>query len=70
MRSTRNSILLLFTKATWLTRRDNFHKFDDQFLALLKNLGGILVNGKEFFDLKGRFPIAFTMWEYCGPKPL
>lgn len=60
------SILLLFTKAAWLTDRAIFQRVRSLILGSFEDIGGVLVNGKEFFDLKGTFPIAFTMWRFRG----
>lgn len=62
------SILMLFTKAAWLTKRSIFQPLRRQLLRKFEDLGGVLVNGKEFFDLTGTFPIAFTMWRYKGSE--
>ncbi|OFZ53028.1 MAG: hypothetical protein A2428_17970 [Bdellovibrionales bacterium RIFOXYC1_FULL_54_43] len=63
-----DSVLMLFTKAAWLTKRPVFQQVRRQILGAFEDVGGVLVNGKEFFDLKGKFPIAFTMWRYRGPE--
>lgn len=60
------SVLLLFTKAAWLTKRPVFQQIRRHMLGAFEDIGGVLVNGKEFFDLKGSFPIAFTMWKFRG----
>lgn len=59
-----NSLLLLFTKAAWLTDRPVFQKIRSNILGSFEDVGGLIVNGKEFFDVKGKFPIAFTIWRY------
>ncbi|MCP0914915.1 hypothetical protein NKV53_11310 [Legionella sp. 27cVA30] len=56
--------LLLFTKSAWLTNRTSFNALYDLMLSSFKFIDGGLFNGKEFFDLKGKFPIAFSMWSY------
>lgn len=61
-----DSVLLLFSKAAWLTRRPMFQQVRRAIVGSFEDLGGILVNGKEFFDIKGSFPIAFTMWRFRG----
>lgn len=63
-----DSVLMLFTKAAWITKRPVFQQVRRQILGSFEDIGGVLVNGKEFFDLKGKFPIAFTMWRYKGPS--
>jgi len=60
------SILMLFTKAAWLTKRPVFEQIRRTMLGSFEDVGGVLVNGREFFDLKGKFPIAFTIWRYKG----
>ncbi|MGA7218348.1 MAG: hypothetical protein WBX38_08545, partial [Candidatus Sulfotelmatobacter sp.] len=59
-----HSLLLLFTKSTWLTRRPMFEGIRAQMLEAFDNVTGILVKGKEFFDVKGSWPVAFSLWRY------
>jgi len=59
-----DSLLLVFTKINWLTDRGVLGAVRKALLADLEAIGGILVNGKEFFDISGKFPIAFTMWRF------
>lgn len=59
-----NSVLLLFTKSGWLTNRLTFDSLRRAIFKSFDFVDGILVNGKEFFDIKGKFPIAFTIWRY------
>lgn len=59
-----DSVLLLFTKSGWLTNRLTFDSLRSAIFKSFDFIDGILVYGKEFFDLKGRFPIAFTIWKY------
>lgn len=61
-----DSLLLLFTKAAWLTRRPIFQAIRENICASFEDVGGMIVNSREFFDVKGRFPIAFTVWRYRG----
>lgn len=60
------SILILFTKAAWLTRRLVFKQIRREILGAFENVHGVLIDGSEFFDVKGKFPIAFTVWRYKG----
>ncbi|HCD9515756.1 TPA: hypothetical protein NGI80_000205 [Legionella pneumophila] len=62
--------LLLFTKSAWLTNRDSFNALYDLMLSSFNFIDGGLFNGKEFFDLKGKFPIAFSMWSYSPNKKI
>ena len=63
-----NSLLLLFTKAAWLTDRPVFQKIRSEILGAFEDVGGIIVNGKEFFDVKGAFPVAFTIWKHNSSR--
>jgi hypothetical protein len=60
------SVLLLFTQTAWLTKRPIYSKIRKEIFGSFEDMGGILVNAKEFFDVKGSFPIAFTMWKFKG----
>jgi len=62
------SLLLLFTKSSWLTNRTNFRSIRTAMLSCFEDVGGILVNSKEFFDVSGSFPVAFSIWRYKGPS--
>ncbi|WP_028863615.1 hypothetical protein [Psychromonas aquimarina] len=60
------SLLFLFTKSAWLTNRPVFKNIRNEILGSFEDVSGVLIDGKEFFDVKGRFPIAFTIWRYKG----
>ncbi len=59
-----DSRLLLFTKSAWLTNRQTFETLRNAMFSSFEFMEGVLVNGREFFDIKGKFPIAFTIWKY------
>lgn len=59
------SLMLVFTKTAWLTNRPIFRKTRGTVLGAFESLGGVIVNGKEFFDV-AEFPVAFTLWRYAG----
>lgn len=61
-----DSLLLLFTKSAWLTKRAIFASVRTHLLSVFEDCGGMLVNGSEFFDVKGSWPVAFTIWRYKG----
>ena len=63
-----NSLLLLFTSTAWLTEKDNSekNKIKKEILNVFEDVDGFIVNSKEFFDVTGKFPIAFTIWKYKG----
>jgi hypothetical protein len=59
-----DSLLLLFTKTSWLTRRGVFEGIRSHMLEAFDDVTGVLVNSGEFFDVKGAWPLAFTVWRY------
>ena len=63
-----NSLLLLFTKSAWLTRRPMFEEIRAQVFGAFDNVTGALVKGNEFFDVKGSWPVAFSLWRYKGKR--
>ena len=62
----KDSLLLLFTKISWLENRRSFQNIKDEIFSSFQDVGGFFVQSKEFFDGKGNFPIAFTIWKYKG----
>jgi hypothetical protein len=60
------SLLLLFTKSAWLTQRSVFSNIRSAIFGSFKDELGVLVNGAEFFDVKGKWPVAFTLWRHVG----
>ena len=60
------SLLLLFTKSAWLTKRPVFQDIRTQILGSFEQVAGFMVEAKEFFDVKGSWPVAFTVWRYKG----
>ncbi len=56
------TMLLLFTGIPWLTSRPVHQRLRSEVLKSFVDLGGVMVNSQEFFDVPGKFPIAFTMW--------
>ncbi len=59
-----NSLLLIFTKSAWLTRRAIFSDIRAHMLEAFEDVTGILVKGDEFFDVNGSWPVAFSLWRY------
>jgi hypothetical protein len=59
-----DSLLLLFTKSAWLTRRPMFEAIRTHMLGAFDHVTGVLVKGNEFFDVNGSWPVAFTLWRY------
>ena len=60
------SLLLLFTKSAWLTNRAIFQDIRSHIFGSFENVAGLLVDGSQFFDVKGKWPVAFTVWRYKG----
>lgn len=63
-----DSLLLLFTKSAWLTKRSIFADIRAQMLSVFEDVTGILIDGSEFFDVKGRWPVVFSVWRYKGAE--
>jgi hypothetical protein len=63
-----DSLLLLFTKSTWLTKRPVFQDIRSQILGSFEHVAGALVQANEFFDVRGSWPVAFTVWRHKGPN--
>lgn len=63
-----DSLLLLFTKSTWLTKRPIFQNIRAQIFGSFEHVAGAMVQAREFFDVKGAWPLAFTVWRYKGPS--
>lgn len=55
-----NAILGQFSKMKFI-QGSNFHQFKNYFLA--KYLGGFIVPAHTFDNVKGKFPIGFTLWD-------
>jgi hypothetical protein len=61
-----DSLLLLFTKSAWLTKRPIFQNIRSQILGSFEHVAGLLVQANEFFDVRGSWPVAFTVWRHKG----
>ena len=62
-------LLLIFTPSSWLIPRPTYVKFREHFDKYFKYEKGFIITGNEFFKIKGRFPISFTIWSYnFNPK--
>lgn len=59
-------LLLLFTKSAWLTKRAIFQNIRREMLGSFELVSGALVDGSEFFDISGSWPVAFTVWRHKG----
>ncbi len=63
-----NAIILVFTPTSWLIPRPTYEQFRRVFDNAFKYEHGFIVTGNQFFKLQGRFPIAFTIWQYQPVK--
>lgn len=57
-------LLMIFTPSSWLIPRPTYVPFRKTFDKYFKYEKGFIITGNEFFKIKGRFPIAFTIWNY------
>ncbi len=57
-------ILLIFTPTSWLIPRPTYKNFREEFDKYFKYEMGFIFIGNEFFKIKGKFPISFTIWRY------
>lgn len=63
-----NPIVLIFTPTPWLIPRPAFSAFRSQFDNFFKFHKGFMVTGSSFFKGVGRWPVAFSIWEYNERK--
>ena len=61
-------LILIFTPTSWLIPRPTYISFRKTFDKYFKYEMGFIILGNEFFKIKGRFPIAFTIWSYKHNK--
>jgi hypothetical protein len=52
----------------WLTRRGVFQGIRAHMLEAFDDVTGVIVNSSEFFDVKGSWPLAFTVWRYKSKR--
>lgn len=64
-----NSLLLVFTKSAWITKRAAFGPLRSHILGSFQHIAGILITSNEFFDVKGKWPVGFTVWRYKSKEP-
>jgi hypothetical protein len=57
-------ILMIFTPTSWLIPRPTYQYFRNEFDKYFKYESGFIINSKEFFKLKGKWPLSFTIWSY------
>ncbi len=57
-------ILMIFTPTSWLIPRPSYQHFRNEFDKYFKYESGFIINSKEFFKLKGKWPLSFTIWSF------
>jgi hypothetical protein len=58
-------IVLIFTPTSWLLPRPTYVPFRQHWDQHFKYESGFIVNASSFFDVKGKWPLAFTIWSYA-----
>lgn len=57
-------VVMIFTPTSWLIPRPTYVPFRKLWDANFTYLDGFIVTSNEFFKLKGKWPLAFTVWKY------
>lgn len=57
-------LVMIFTPTSWLIPRPTYQKFRTTWDQNFKYLNGFITTSNEFFKLKGKWPLAFTIWQY------
>ncbi len=61
-------LVMIFTPTSWLIPRPTYKQFRATWDENFKYLNGFITTSNEFFKLKGKWPLAFTIWQY-DPQP-
>ncbi|MGB3543082.1 hypothetical protein, partial [Rubrivirga sp.] len=57
-------IVMIFTPTSWLIPRPTYVSFRQQWDQHFSYQDGFITTSNEFFKLKGKWPLAFTIWQY------
>ena len=57
-------LVMIFTPTSWLIPRPTYKHFRKTWDENFKYLNGFITTSNEFFKLKGKWPLAFTIWQY------
>lgn len=57
-------ILMIFTPTSWLIPRPTYVPFRKEFDKHFKFVNGFIITSNEFFEIEGKWPLAFTIWQY------
>lgn len=60
-------LVMIFTPTSWLIPRPTYKNFRAIWDNHFKYKNGFITTSNEFFKLKGKWPLAFTIWQY-NPK--
>ncbi len=59
-------IVMIFTPTSWLLPRPTYVPFRKIWDEHFEYTSGFIINAKEFFSVDGKWPLAFTLWQYRG----
>ena len=57
-------LVMIFTPTSWLIPRPTYKQFRKTWDVNFTYLNGFITTSNEFFKLKGKWPLAFTIWQY------
>lgn len=57
-------LVLVFTPTSWLIPRPTYINFRKIWDAHFQYVDGFIITSNEFFKLQGKWPLAFTIWQY------
>ncbi|NOS90296.1 MAG: hypothetical protein HOP30_00085 [Cyclobacteriaceae bacterium] len=57
-------VVLIFTPTSWLIPRPTYVEFRNVWDKYFRFHSGFLTTSNEFFKIEGRWPLAFTIWNY------
>jgi hypothetical protein len=57
-------VVMIFTPTSWLIPRPTYVSFRKTWDRHFQFLDGFIVTSNEFFKLKGKWPLAFTVWKF------
>jgi len=58
------SLVMIFTPTSWLIPRPTYANFRHTWDQFFTFHSGFIVTSNEWFKLDGKWPLAFTIWEY------
>jgi hypothetical protein len=63
-------LVMIFTPTSWLIPRPTYKPFRKIWDENFTYLNGFITTSSEFFKLKGKWPLAFTIWQYDPTRGL